>query len=302
MTTADIPPLDRSALVYRHHERLYRLALLVAGDAGAAAALVQQAYRQVPEMAPDPEALLTHALLAGRPGRQRWRLATSDADLARATLGRPQAAALLDALARLRPAARLIIGLYYVSGREPGEIAALLGSAVGDQPPAEVLAHFRAEAARAVELVPAGADTQTLLRLDRWAEGGLAEEEATALRRDIFEQPDLRALRDGVIAARDLLPRAIPALFAAMPPLDLTDRLLKIVQGRRRAGPPRVSTRWAQGLLALGVLVLAAAIILVPSLVSRGAPPATLRTPPVADLIDGAIHRFDRAPLQQGVL
>jgi hypothetical protein len=106
-----------------------------------------------------------------------------------------------------------------------------------------------------------------------------------------------------MIAVRDLLPRALPALFAVAPPRALTERLLKIVQHHERAIVPNLRARWAQGALALGVLALTAAIILLPSLTARSVGnTATTRQPSVAELIDSAIHRFDRAPLQAGVL
>src|SRR5204862_3841695 len=48
---------------------------------------------------------------------------------------------------------------------------------------------------------------------------------------------------------------------------------------------------------------LAAAIIMLPSLTARNSENVmTARTPNVAELIEHAIHRFDRAPLQNGVL
>src|SRR5262245_29102205 len=42
---------DPAELVYRHHEQLYRLALLLAGDTDGAAKLVERAYRQLPPAA-----------------------------------------------------------------------------------------------------------------------------------------------------------------------------------------------------------------------------------------------------------
>ena len=110
---------DRSALVYRYHERLYRLALLTVGNADAAALLLQQAYRALPATAVEDETLLLRALLPKQPPRWRWN--TGDGDLARSTLGRTQAAALLQSLARLAPAERLVIGLAYLAGNAPDE-------------------------------------------------------------------------------------------------------------------------------------------------------------------------------------
>ena len=93
----------------------------------------------------------------------------------------------------------------------------------------------------------------------------------------------MRNLRDGMIAAREMLPRALPALFAVAPPRALTERLLKIVQNQERTIVPNLRARWAQGALALGVLALTAAIILLPSLAARtGANTTTARTPNVS--------------------
>src|SRR5262245_47052764 len=89
----------RSALVYRYHERLYRWARRTAGTADAAALLLQHAYRQLPNEPIDNETALLRALLLKRPARWRWR--AGDGDLARSSLGRAQADALLQALARM---------------------------------------------------------------------------------------------------------------------------------------------------------------------------------------------------------
>jgi hypothetical protein len=292
---------DRSALVYRYHERLYRLALLTAGNADTAATLLQQAYRALPNSAIDDETLLLRTLLPQRPPRWRWNV--ENGDLARSTLDRAQAAALLHALARLAPAERLAIGLAYLAGNTQDEIAIQLGPLPNDTPPADLLTGFRATAARALSLVPDTADEPALAQLDRWLDGQLSEEESIALRRAVLEQPAMRIMRDGMITVREILPRALPALFVVAPPRALTERLLKIVQKHERTIVPNLRARWAQGALALGVLALTAAIILLPSLAARSSEnTATARTTNVAALIESAIHRFDHAPLQTGVL
>jgi hypothetical protein len=292
---------DRSALVYRYHERLYRLALLTVGNADAAAVLLQKAYRTLPATPIDDETPLLRALLPSKPPRWRW--SAHDGDLARSTLSRAQANALLHALARLAPAERLAIGLAYLSGSAPHEITIQLGPLPNDTPPSELITRFRAAAAHALGLVDEAAGEQELAQLDRWLDGQLPEEESINLRRAVLEQPAMRAMRDGIIAARDLLPRALPALFAVAPPRALTARLLKIVAQHERVIVPNLRARWAQGALALGVLAHTAAIILLPSLAARtGGNAPTARTLDAAELIDNAIHRFDRAPLQSGVL
>ena len=149
--------------------------------------------------------------------------------------------------------------------------------------------------------MPADADAAQLARLDRASDGLLVEEDALELRRALFEQAPLRELRDGLSAARELLPRAIPALFAAMPPLGLTERLLA-ASGRRQLRAPQLSARRAQALLAAGVLLLAAAIVLVPSLLAGRAAPTARRPLSAQELVDASIHRFGSPPLRQGVL
>jgi hypothetical protein len=302
MTNSTDASPDRGALVYRYHERLYRLALLTTGNADTAGASLQRAYRELPATSADHEALLIRALLPNRPPRQRWRWNAGQGDLARSTLDRASADALLLALARLAPAERLAIGLAYLSGCAPGEIEAQIGQLPSGSAPADLLARFRAEAARALDRVPEEADTETLRQLDRWLDGRLPEADSIALRRAALEQPAMRDLRDGMIATRELLPRALPALFAVAPPHALTARLLKIAQGRQRTIVPDLRARRAQGALALGVLLLTAAIILLPSLAARGGGAATGRAPDIDALIDSAIHRFDRPPLDAGVL
>ncbi len=302
-STSDVRS-DRATLIYRHYERLYRLAVLVAGDTAIAATLVQSAYRKLPadiDSATDTEAFLIRALLDRRLLRKsRWTLAPPD--LTHTTLDHAEVTALFRALAALPPAARLAIGLEYINGSSPAEIDTLVGPALGEQDPADVLARFRIAAARAIGLAPADADGPTLARLDRLGTGQLTEDEVLALRRDLIAQPELRDLRDGMIAVRELLPRAIPTLFAVLPPPALVDHLVKLVQSDRPARLPQMTTRRAQALLAFGVLALAAAIILLPSLLAPINTPTAVRAPTVPELLDNAIHRFDRAPLQHGVL
>src|SRR5919206_2348222 len=125
MTTAqDITP-DRSILVYRHHEQLYRLALVVAGDADRAAELVERAYRDLPEGSVDVEAALIRALLA-KPV-QRWSWRARHEDIARAALDTKRADAILDTLAAMSPEGRLTAGLHYLQGMAGDEITAVLG-------------------------------------------------------------------------------------------------------------------------------------------------------------------------------
>jgi DNA-directed RNA polymerase specialized sigma24 family protein len=302
MTYTPETPLDRGALVHRYHEQIYRLALLVAGDAASAAELVERAYRELPPQPPDPEVLLIRALLSRRPIRRRWRRGrrAGSEDTRRAALDQPGADALLDLLGRLPPVERLTVGLHYIRGAAPDEIAAILGGPADPQALAEILARFRAEAARTLGL--AGADAERLVELDGALEGRLDEEALRELRRAVLEQPELRAARDGMIEARDLLPRAIPALFAALPPPALTERLLDLAGEHHRPAEPRHRHHWARAGLALGVLALAAAIILVPSLLARRTPVTMVAPPTPAELLDAAIHRFDRAPLDAGVL
>jgi hypothetical protein len=275
--------------------------LLTAGNVDTAAVLLRQAYRELPATAIDDEMPPVRTLLPKRPPHWRWRV--GDGDLARSTLDHAQAAALLQALARLAPAQRLAIGLAYLGGDGPDEIAAQLGPLPGDTAPVQLLARFRAATAHALGLVPHSADEQTLVQLDRWMDGLLSEEDSIALRRAVLEQLPMRDLRDGMIAVREILPRALPALFAVAPPRALTEQLLKIVQHHERTILPNLRARWAQGALALVVLALVAAIILLPSLTARSVGiTATAPTLSPTELLDRAIHRFDRAPLHAGVL
>lgn len=292
------------AQIVRYHERLFRLALLLAGDPKLATKLVAAAYRQLPAgLAPEQaEPRLIAALLDQRALRRaRWRL--QPADPARTTLDPPQLGALLKAFGALPPASRLAVGLAYINGSAPGEIDALLGTDALAEGSAAALAAFCIQAARAAELVPAEADLADLERVQRWADGQLGEAEQLDLRRDLVARADLRAIRDGLLEVRELLPRAIPPLVAAAPPPELTEQLHSAGEQPADLGA-RPGARRARLLLAAGVLLLASLIVVLPAWLGRrsqGASSATAISSP-AQLIEAAIHRFDRAPLQQGVL
>jgi hypothetical protein len=313
MQSSEAVTSDPVALVYRHHEQLYRLALLLAGNAIGAAQLVERAYRQLPADAPDAEAQLIRGLLRQRPRGGRGGRRIDGPRLSYAPLDRERAAALLGALAAMPAPARLAAGLHYLRGMAVDEIERLLfphlptpSLRVGEgerrpDPVGEILIQVRVVAAHALGLVPHEIDDTQLAAIDRWLDGQLPEEAATALRRAAFEQPAVRAARDGMAAARDLLSRSLPVLFAAAPPPDLTARLLKLAE-RRQPAEAQPGRGWARAGLALGVLALAAAIIFVPTWLGRRPVPVASRPPGAAELIDGAIHRFERAPLVSGVL
>jgi hypothetical protein len=312
---------DQTELVYRHHEQLYRLALLLAGDADAAATLVERAYRQLPKARasasnhqPATEAQLIGGLLGKPASRSRRRAPIDNARLSNALLDRRRASILLDTLAAMPARARLVVGMRYLRGMTVEEIErALPARTPASGPPRagrrasehatanDILTRLRISMARALSLVPPEIDDSQLVAIDAWLDARLSDEAATALRRAAFEQPAVRAAREGMAAARDLLSRSIPALFAGAPPSDLTTRLLKLSEQRQRpeAQPGR---GWARAGLALGILMLAAAIVFVPTWLKRGAAPVARRLPTAAELIDGAIHRFERAPLTAGVL
>jgi anti-sigma factor RsiW len=303
--------LDRSALVYQHHEQLYRLALLLAGDEAGAAKLVEQAYRALLPAPADAETQLIRALLRAGGNYPRGRLRIAEERLTYTALDRTQAEALLAILAAMPVPERLAVGLHYLRGRSADEIARFFAPQGPTSSPIaegqrlarihEILSRFRVAAAHALGLAPADADDATLIALDRFTDGRLPEDATITLRRAVFEQAAVRAMRDGLTEARGLLARAIPALFTAATPIELTARLLKQAQRHERATARR-SMAWARAALALGVLALAAAIVLVPSLLRERAAPATIRAPDAAELIDSAIHRFDRATLSAGVL
>src|SRR5690242_9847196 len=115
--------IDHSALVYRHHELLYRLALLVAGDAENAAKLVERAYRALPPESADAETRLLRTLLPGRSKYRRWWY-TGYENLAYVPLEPAGVAALLELLASMSAAARLVLGLHYLHGLPAAEVAA----------------------------------------------------------------------------------------------------------------------------------------------------------------------------------
>jgi hypothetical protein len=323
MRRSDAVSFDQTALVYQHSEQLYRLALLLAGDADNAAKLVERVYRQLPASAPNAEARLIQDLLRQRLPRPRSAARIDSARLGHAPLDRERAAALLGALASIPASARLVAGLHYLRGMSIEEIELLVSpptwpthKTFGSPAPqrgrggwgvrepvsiGESLTRLRITVAQALDLVPPEVDDPQLVAIDQWLDARLPDEAATALRRAVFEQATVRGARDGMAAARDLLARSLPALFAAAPPPDLTARLLKLTERRQRpeAQPGR---GWARAMLAVGVLALAAAIVFVPTWLGRRDTPTASRPPTAAELIDGAIRRFERAPLPAGIL
>lgn len=291
--------VDHDDLVYRYAPQLFRLALLVTGNASAATERLEHSYAALPASSAEPEADLIRGLLARRRGRAAWRMQSDPGAAARASLTEPQASALLRLLARCTPAQRLAIGLHLLRGMPADEIAEMLRDAVPDV--AGALRQFRLDAAVALGLLPPDAAAGLLNQLDGWLNGSLAQDASLDMRRLLLEDAHARALRDALQSARHAVAQAIPALFAAAPPPELIEDLLTYVAPQPAANEPRAS--WLVPSLALGAVVLAlvAAIIFLPNLRAQtGA--ATQPMMNAAEIIEAAIHRFDRAPLDGGVL
>lgn len=292
------PGFDRSVVVQRFGPLLFRLALLMTGDARQAVARVEHAYRALPSVLIDPEAVLLRGLLPGRRTRARWQFSASPADAARAGLRHAQAQALLALLARRTPVERLIIGAHLLAGHAPHEIAAQLGEAAPE--PGAVLRQFRLEAAGVLGLVPADADPAQMANIDRWLDAALADDDNRAIRRAVLEDGAARALRDGLMAARQTLAQVLAVLFAATPPEELTERLLDMFEQPPHATPQR--RHWAPLALGGAVLLLVLAIMFRPVARPQAQTAASQASLSPAETLDAALHRFDRAPLERGVL
>src|SRR5262249_16694400 len=150
--------------------------------------------------------------------------------LGNAALSRSSATTLLGRLAAMPARARLAIGLHYLRGLSADEIEQMLapahtesqqplplshrdvkmpGEVPTDTPIAEILTHFRVAMAHALGMVPPEVDDTQLEAIDAWLDARLSEEAATALRRAAFEQPAVRAAREGMAAVRSLLMRSL---------------------------------------------------------------------------------------------
>lgn len=303
---------ERSALIYRHYERIYRIALLVAGDPVAAARLVERACATLPSGG-EPEAALAGALrdIRADGARRPQRYAATPADLGRAGPDSTEGEALLQVFAALSPRDRLVVGLYYLRGLAVGDIDALIVAARVPAEPAapdrrqhagagaaDSLARARIGMGRTLDLLPPMVGVEVLAALDRYTADGppAADDE---MRARLHRYPELREARAGLLAAHQLLMRGIPALFALSPPPDLLDRLLDAPRPRERR-LPRLT--WAHAALIGVVALLVAAQLIAPSLVRRAAAPAPLSPRAAADLLDDAIHRLEQPPLKAGVL
>ncbi len=260
---------------------------------------MQRAYEQVDDAGPAAEASLLRALLARRRTTKPWRLAAGAAEAERAGLSPEHARVLADLLARAAPAERLALGMHTLQGRAAEEIAALLPGLPAH--PQEILARFRRDTVRALGLLPPDADEALLARIDRWLDGRTDEDETLKLRRAVLGDERARAARDALNAARRALGQGVPALCAAGAPPRLVERLLALGEqpAERPARPP---LRAAALGLTLGVLALAAAIIFGPSLL--GGPLGGQAQQPLTaeQIIEASVRRFERAPLQQGIL
>lgn len=289
--------IDSTAEVFLDSpDSLYRLALLVTGDARAAVRLVVQAIGGARLAGSDGQAALLRGLVPKRADYGRWQ--PTAAALQRAALTSEQARALLALLAKCAPAERLIIGLHYLRGVSVEELPALSN---GSTPlaPALVLAQFRAGAALALKQVLESSDHSESITLDRWLDGGLAEAEALDMRARTLADSETRQLRDGLLATRALLPMALTGLFAVTPPVELLTQL-QPKPTRTRPRPGYLDRRAAYAALIGGVLAVAALLAFLPGTWSR--PTRSTISVGATDVLDAAIRRFQMPPLDAGVL
>lgn len=291
-------PDSWAAQVYRHADPLFRLALLAEGDQDAAEGLVQRAFEWIGPDEASPEVHLLRPLLERRAARP-WRLSFGPGEAARSGLTQEQAGALTALLAGLAPPERLVLGLQALRGHDAAALAALLPGLPA--PPAQTLGGFRCAAVRALGLLAPQADDALLPALERWLDGRAEPGEALELRRAVLEQPEARAQRDALVAVRQRLAQALPALVAGGAPARLIDDLLGMdEQPRERAARGPRLTRAALG-LALAVAALAAAIIAVPAWLRDSARDGSAPPEPAA-ILERALRRFEQAPLERGVL
>lgn len=304
---------ERSALVYRHCEQLYRIALLVTGEPTAAELLIERLFAALPPNG-DLETALVRELhsVGGRAAQRRpWHYSADATDFARAGIEPELGRVLLTCLAMLSPRDRLIVGLHYLRGLSARDIDLRLADAATASATsrrtndmsdaAAVLTNVRIALGHALELLPALIGAEVLIALDRHATDALAPAAAAELRIRLHTYPELRDARAGLLYMRQLLMRAIPALFAVAPPTDLLERLLDGPVAREQR-PRRQSPIWAQaGLIGL-VAMLIAALLTAPTLARLGTAPAPPGPRSAAELVDSAIHRLEQPPLQTGVL
>ncbi|MEM8529547.1 MAG: hypothetical protein AAGF95_01815 [Chloroflexota bacterium] len=284
------------SIVQRYHAQLYRLALLVFGDEVKAEESVERAFELIVSPPSDPEATLYRSLLSKSRRNPRWRRQATNNDANRAGIDLTQASALLDLLAQHTQSERLIIGMYYLRGLSTDAIATYLDTAT----PATVLSQFRIDAARAL-LSASDENDQTLTLLDNWIEGALDEQQDIEARRLVIEDEHARTQRDALSEIRKLLAHAIPALFVAMPPPELTDYLHDLGESSK-ANHWRWRPSRAQFGLVLGVFALVAAIIVSPSLIAQQPQTSAASSLSAMEIIDASIRRFENPPLQEGVL
>ena len=278
------------------HEQLFRLALLTTGSQRTATRLLTQAAA-LARTQDEAETALLRNLHPKRRGYGRWQ-PTANAQN-RAGLDTRQAQALMRLIAHYAPAERLAVGLSYLRGLTSEEISLITGQAVEGLN--GVFARFRVDAALALGQVPADAERTTLVGLDMWLDGRLSEEEATMWRSLVFADAEMRALRDGLLATRNLLPQAINGLFAVAAPATLLPSLQRsITAAPRRSHRPWLQQRTALATLVSGVLAVAAVIAFAPALIPRTA--SRSAAPTAATLISGAIRRFEQPPRTSGVL
>ena len=246
----------------------------------------------------EPETALLRNLYPKRRGYGRWQPSASAQN--RAGLAVRQTQALMRLIARYAPAERLAVGLSYLRGLSSEEVSLITGQAV--EALNSLLSRFRVDAALALSQVPADAERATLLGLDTWLDGRLSEEEATTWRSLVFADAETRALRDGLLATRNLLPHAINGLFGVAAPATLLPSLQRSTTAapRRRSHRPWLQQRTALATLVSGVLAVAAIIAFAPALLPRTA--SRSAAPAAATLISDAIRRFEQPPRTTGVL
>jgi hypothetical protein len=269
--------------IARYYERLYRFALLVAGNQQAAIQAVVAAFRQLDPASEDPEASLIAALLPA-PGA-RWRLRPDRASLAAAGLNMQQAMALFKALARLTPEARhQLASFIYLDSSTPLE------------------PQTRVELAIALGYLKPTVERMAATRMAAFLNDQLPPEATLAVQSALLTDAPTRELRTGLLQTSTLLRQALPTLFRVDPPPQLLAHLEQPARQVQRA-------QYAQARLAVVgiVLLLVAALLGLPELwrVVRPAPQvgegASNRTSAAA-LLERSLNRLAQPTGSGGVV
>jgi hypothetical protein len=278
------PPLPQTLPPYT--PRLFKLAHIALGDVDSAATLVAAVLLRAP--ASEERALQELVLLVPQ-GWLSWPTTAGPADELRLGLKREQTDRLLSLLGQAEPSTRIGLSLHLFDDVPRDELDSLLGTRGAEAHVEQLIIHI----GESLHLIPPPGTQPLCVQLEPELLDAHDPQVGRLVRRHTVGCNACRARADGIERTLHLLRNALDTFFRVPLPADIGQRMT-LLQRQQRTQSKKP---WVVVPLVLLLLVLAGR--------AWASAPDTAAAPPAlsaSEIVDRALHRWDRHTLRYGVL